>query len=79
MGVYSHGFYTQMNGVTGQISDYSTPADINYVLPPEQPMDFSVQSVRKHDDGSLDVTLIWDNLNRNKHRKTDGYLYGGCQ
>ena len=73
MGVYSHGFYTQMNGVTGQISDYSTPADINYVLPPEQPMDFSVQSVRKHDDGSLDVTLIWDNLNRNKHRKTDGY------
>lgn len=73
MGVYAHGFYTQMPGVTSQVGDYSDPADLNYVFPPEQPQDFLVQSVRKHDDGSLDVTLIWDTVNRNPNRKADGY------
>lgn len=73
MGVYAHGFYTQMTNVTQELSEYADPADLNYVFPPEQPQNFSVQSVRKHDDGSLDVTLIWDTVNRNPHRKTDGY------
>ncbi len=73
MGVFAHSFYTQMAGVTGEISRYSSPADLHYILPPEQPQHFSLQSVRKNNDGSLDVTLIWDTVNRNPNRKADGY------
>ena len=73
VGIYSHCFYTDFPGIVGTLGDYSDPSDLNYALPPEQPKDFAIQSVRKHDDGSLDVTLIWDTANRNQTRKPDGY------
>lgn len=73
MGVFAHGFYTQIASIQGEVSESLSPVNLNYVFPPEQPEMFSIQSVRKHDDGSLDVTLIWDTVNRNPNRKTDGY------
>ena len=73
LGVFAHGFYTEPCATNYEEDVNLTPVDLHYKYPPEQPMGFSVKSVRKHDDGSLDVTLIWDVSTRNKNRKTDGY------
>ena len=52
-----------------------TPAQLNYLYPPEPPEDFTVQSMEHNADGkgSLDVTLVWNSENRNSARKPDGY------
>lgn len=41
--------------------------------PPEPPEDFTVQSVKKKEDGSVDIRLIWDCRNRDPNRCADGY------
>ena len=78
-GVFALGFYTVINGSDREddqiVADNPNPSptELNYMYPPEPPEDFAVQSMRKNDDGSLDVTLIWKSENRNGTRKADGY------
>ena len=42
-------------------------------LPPEPAENFAIQSMKKNDDGSADITLLWNSKNRNPNRFTDGY------
>ena len=72
-GVFANGYYSEPAGTMHEEDENLLPADLQYKYPPEQPKEFSIQSVRKNSDGTLDVTLIWDCETRNKNRKADGY------
>ncbi len=41
--------------------------------PPEPPENFAIKSMARNNDGSADITLIWNSKNRNPERKADGY------
>lgn len=73
IGVFAHSFYTEPQGVLDDPDPNAYPVDLNYVFPPEQPEDLSIQSVRKDNEGNLEVTLIWDVITRNQMRRADGY------
>lgn len=83
--VMAFGYYTVMKSNqqednqavmgNGSYVENPTPAELNYLYPPEPPEKFAVQSMEYDADGkgSLDVTLIWKSENRNGTRKPDGY------
>ena len=76
IGIFALGFTTSMKyeqpedneavETDGGYVENPTPLELNYLYPPEPPRDFAVQSMTKNDDGSLDVTLIWNSKNRKR-------------
>lgn len=56
--IFAFSFYT---------TNYADP------LPPEPPENFAIQSMKKNNDGSADITLLWNSKNRNPQRVTEGY------
>ena len=63
-----HGMQADGNDVI--VSGYYTEP---YDNPPEAPREFSIQSVIENDDGSVDVTLMWNSAVYDQERKADGY------
>ncbi|MBQ3284540.1 MAG: hypothetical protein IJH40_02750 [Ruminococcus sp.] len=75
------GFEIDREGIDDDNVDMSANTDVyalsyfteNYDLPPEQPENFTIQSMKKYDDGSADITLMWKSKNRNPERRATGY------
>lgn len=74
-------FEIDREGVDDDNVDMSANSDVfalsfyteNYQCPPEPPENFTIQSMKENDDGSADITLMWNSKNRNPERLTTGY------